>query len=80
MNAQEKKAIELIKKYWPEDISDNDSYQDLIEHGYYGFGNYYLALSKNNETMSTTADYNVAIQLAKIDKQRDNKNGCSLLL
>ena len=39
-----------------------------------GFVSYYLQFSQNAETMSTTADYNVTMQLAQIDKQRDNKS------
>ena len=77
MNAQEKKAIELIKQHV---FMDAGSYQGFINYGWYGFMNFYLAFSKNNETMSTTADHNVTIQLAQIDKQRDNKNDYSLLL
>ena len=81
MNAEEKKAIELIKQHLPKDTPYiGSSYQKLIEGGCYGFMEYYLQYSKIEETMSTTADYNVAIQLAQIDKQRDNKDDYSLLL
>ena len=77
MNTEEKnfflkKAIELIKQV-AEFEYDNESYQKLIELGYYGFMHYYLQFSTNVETMSTTANHNVAMKLVKIDKQRDKK-------
>ena len=81
MNAEEKKANKLIKQHLSKDTQGNGfSYQECIQYGFCGFTGYYLQYSRNEETMSTTADYNVTMQLAKIDKQRDNKNDCSLLL
>ena len=80
MNTEEKKAIEIIKQYLPTDTQVAPSYQELLQRGYYGFMHYYLQGSKNDASMSNTADYNTTITLAQIDKQRDDNNYCSLLL
>ena len=75
MNAEEKKANKLIKQHLSKDTQGiGFSYQECIQYGFCGFMEYYLQHSRNEETMSTTADYNVTIKLAQIDKQRENKN------
>ena len=70
MKAEEKEAKELIKQHVSKDAP---SYQNLSQGNFYGFMGYYLSHSKNNQTMSTTADHDVTIKLAKIDKLRDDK-------
>ena len=87
MNAEEKKAHELINQHLPKfpisspgESPPKYTYQKLVQLGVSGFVNYYLAFSLNDQTMSTTADYNVTVKLAEIDKQRDDKNDCSLLV
>ena len=75
MSSKEKKAIELVKQHLPKSTPCiGYPYKDLIRLRHSGFVSYYLQFSQNAETMSTTADYNVTMQLAQIDKQRDNKS------
>ena len=76
MNSLEKEAKELIKQLVS---NDAPSYQNLSQKNFPGFMEYYLFHSKNDKTMSTTADYDVTMKLAEIDKQRDYKNDYSLL-
>ena len=72
MTTLEQQAQELIKQHLSKDAP---SYQVLnsYEHPFYGFMEYYLFHSKNDETMSTTADYGVTMKLARIDQPRDYK-------
>ena len=66
-------ATKLLKNHLPKDTPGIAcSYQELIEGGFYGFMDFYLSSSKNDEKMSTTADYDVTMKLAQIDQQRDN--------
>ena len=67
----EEQAQQLIMQHLS---LDAPSYQELIQLGYTGLMHYYLHFSKNDRTMSTIADYDVTMELAKIDQPRDNKN------
>ena len=71
MIAEEKQAKALIKKHLG---MDAPSYQELIQVGPYGFMAYYLYNSKKDEKMTTSADYDVTMTLAKCDQPRDYKN------
>ena len=51
---------------------DAPSYQELIQRGFYGYTSFYLFYSRNDQTMSTTADSKVAMQLAQIDQCRES--------
>ena len=70
MATLEQRAQQIIKRH----LSLNaPSYEEVKnEFGYSGFMNSYLQLSKNKQTMSSTADYNVMLELASIDKFRDH--------
>ena len=64
---------------WAQEIIDQElstnasSYEEVKNKlGYTGFMEVYLQYSKNNQTMSSTADYNVMLELASIDKFRDH--------
>ena len=41
---------------------------ELVRNRLTGFMHYYLQYSKNDRTMSTTADYDVTMKLATIDQ------------
>ena len=79
MIAEEKQAKDLIKKHLGRDAP---SYQELkslkksseLKNPYTGFMAYYLYNSKNDEKMTTSADYDVTMTLAKCDQPRDYKN------
>ena len=71
MIAEEKQAKDLIKKHLGRDAP---SYQGLIQNDWYGFMAYYLYNSKKDEKMTTSADYDVTMTLAKCDQPRDYKN------
>ena len=77
MNAEEKKAIELIKQHLSNDtscmalVTDPSFSYGTLTSSCSGFMEFFLAFSKNDETMSITADHDVVTELAKIDKQRD---------
>ena len=64
----EKQAQKLIKQHLSKDAP---SYQESIQLGYYGFLHYFLQFSINEETMTTSADFDVVMKLAHIDQQRD---------
>ena len=69
----EKRAQKIIKQYWSEELGDAPSYKEVKkELGATGFMEVYLVLSKNYQTMSNTADYNVMLELASIDQFRDH--------
>ena len=72
MIAEEKQAKELIKKHLGRDAP---SHQELTSYVniFYGFMHYYLLHSKNQEKMTTSADYNITVTLARYDQPRDNK-------
>ena len=59
---------------------DAPSYQELIQRGFYGYTSFYLFYSRNDQTMSTNADYNVMLELASIDQFRDYKTVFNSLL
>ena len=71
MIAEEKQAKALIKKHLGRDAP---SYQELTsyENPYTGFMDFYLEHSRNDEKMTTSADYDVTMTLAEIDQSRDN--------
>ena len=77
MIAEEKKALDLIKKHVGRDVFD---YQFVRSCSYYGFMDYYLTWSKNDEKMTTSADFDVTMTLAKYDQSRDNKKKQFILL
>ena len=65
MSASEQRAQQIIKQH----ISiEAPSYQQLLQRGYYGYMDFYLSRLRNDETMSTTADFNVTMLLAQIDQ------------
>ena len=72
MTTLEQQAQQLIKQHLS---ADAPSYQELTSYEipFSGFMEYYLQISKNEETMSTTADYGVTMKLARIDQPRDYK-------
>ena len=67
----EQRAQQIIKQH----LSLNaPSYEEVKnELGWTGFMQVYLQHSINYQTMSSTADYNVMLELASIDKFRDHK-------
>ena len=52
---------------------DAPSYQQLIKRGFYGYTSFYLFYSRNDQIMSSSADFKVAMQLARIDQFRESK-------
>ena len=64
----EKEAQKLINQNLSKEAP---SYQESIELGYYGFLHYFLRWSINEETMTTSADFDVVMKLAHIDQPRD---------
>ena len=70
MATLEQKAQQLIRQQLSLDVP---SHQELIQLEYTGFMHYYLHCSKNDQTMSTTANNFIAMKLARIDQPRDNK-------
>ena len=71
----EQQAQQLIKQHLSKVAP---SYRELTssESQFTGFMNYYLKHSRNDETMSTSADYFVMMRLAQIDQLRDFKIVC----
>ena len=67
----EQRAQQIIKQHLSIIASPYEKVKN--ELGYTGFMHYYLQHSQNDQTMSTTADYNVMLELASIDKFRDHK-------
>ena len=63
----EQEAQQLIKQHLS---IDAPSYKELTsyERPFYGFMHYYLEHSINDQTMSTTADFDVTMKLATIDQ------------
>ena len=78
MATLERRAQQIIKQH----LSRNaPSYEEVKnKHDYTGFTEAYLRHSKNNQTMSTTADYNVMLKLASVDKLRDNNTTFNTIL
>ena len=70
MSAIEQQAQQIIRQ---STSLDAPSYQQLIQQGSYGYMNGYLYHSRNDETMSTTADFGVTMQLARIDQFRESR-------
>ena len=77
MTTEEKKAQQLIKQHLSKDAP---SYQELIQHArttvddpYFGYMHFYLDHSKNYQTMSSTADPKVTMELARIDQVENSK-------
>ena len=65
----EKRAQEIIKQHLSIDVP---SYEYLKSVGSTGFMDVYLLHSKNDHTMSTSADYNIMLELASLDQFRDH--------
>ena len=74
----EQRAQEIIKQH----LSKNaPSYEDVKnKHGFTGYMDVYLQHSKNDQTMSSAADYNVMLELASIDQFRDHNTIFNSLL
>ena len=74
----EQRAQEIIKQ----ELSVNAlSYEEeKNKHGYTGFMDVYLKHSINYKKMSTSADFNVMLELASIDKFRDQNTTFNNLL
>ena len=71
MSAIEQQAQQIIRR---STSLDAPSYQQLIQEGlFYGYMGFYLFKSRNDETMSTTADFDVTMQLAQIDQFRESR-------
>ena len=70
MSAIEQQAQQIIRQ---STSLDAPSYQQLIQEGFYGYMHFYLIKSRNDETMSTTADFDVTMQLAQIDQFRESR-------
>ena len=65
----EQRAQQIIEQHFSFDVP---SYKEVKnEHGYTGFMDIYLRYSKNDQSMSTSADYNVMLELASIDQFRN---------
>ena len=69
MATLEQRAQQIIKQHLSLDAPSYEEVKNKI--GYTGFMHCYLQFTKNNQTMSSTADYNVMLELASIDKFRD---------
>ena len=70
MATLEQRAQQIIKQHL---ALNAPSYEELKNKlGWTGFMHYYLQHSINYQTMSSTADYNVMLELASIDKFRDH--------
>ena len=72
MTSEEKRAQQLIKRYLSKDAP---SYNELIQNvnttcdgACVGYMHYYLDYSSSAQTMSTSADYKVTMELALIDQ------------
>ena len=74
----EQRAKQIIKQ----DLStssDSPPYEEVKNlHGFTGFMEFYLQQTKNNQTMSNTANYDTMFELASIDKFRDRNTFCKL--
>ena len=69
MATMEQRAQQVIKH---ELSIDSPSYEEVTnKFGCTGFMDCYLRLSKNNQTMSTSADFHVMLELASIDQFRN---------
>ena len=73
----EKRAQEIIKQHLSIDVR---SYEELKSFRATGYMEHYLGLSKNDQTMLSTADYNVMLELASIDQFRDSNTILNSLL
>ena len=70
MTTLEQQAQELIKQQLSRKAP---SYTELLQLDHTGFMDCYLEYSRNDRTMSTTADCDVTIKLARIDQLREYK-------
>ena len=57
MATLEQRAQQIIKRHLSRDVPSYEEFKNKL--GWTGFMHYYLQNSKNKQTMSTTADYNV---------------------
>ena len=83
MTTEEKKAQQLIRQHLSKDAP---SYKELIQYArtacddpLVGYTHYYLDHSKDERTMSSSADPKVTMELALID-QVSKENDCFLTL
>ena len=65
----EQRAQKIIKQNFSLNIPSYEEAKN--KYGYNGFMEIYLRYSRNDQTMSTSADYNVMLELASIDKFRN---------
>ena len=70
MATLEQRAQQIIKQHLS--IS-TPSYGEVKSRGFTGFMEGYLQFTKNNQIMSTSANFTVMLELASIDKFRDHK-------
>ena len=68
MATMEQRAKKIIKQHF---LMDVPSYEEVKNDGYTGFMHIYLRYSTNDQTMSTSANYNVMLELASIDQLRN---------
>ena len=75
MKAMERQAQKIIKQHLSMDDCDIlPSYEDVRnKYGYTGYMNVYLRNSKNDQSMSSSADLNVVLELAQIDQFSGHK-------
>ena len=64
----DQRAKEIIKQHNSLNVP---SYEGVKTGEYTGFMHVYLSYSKNNHTMSSSADNNIVLELASIDQFRD---------
>ena len=73
----EQRAQEIIKQH----LSVNTpSYADVKSDGFTGYMEVYLQHSRNVQTMSSAADYNVMLELASVDQFRNQNTIFNSLL
>ena len=66
----EQRAQDIIKQHLS---MDTPSYEEVKSDGFTGYMEVYLQYSRNIESMSSTADYNVMLELASIDQFRGSE-------
>ena len=65
----EQRAQEIIKQHLS--INTLSYEEEKNKHGYTGYMDVYLHCSKNDQTISSAAEFNIMLELASIDKLWD---------
>ena len=69
MTTMEQRAQQIIKQELSMDAPSYEQVKNKI--GFTGFMHIYLQYSKNSKKMSTSADFNIMLELASIDQFRN---------